>query len=83
MFIGPKISNFRNIITTSDFRMWLTSNSEDQLLVIQLDNLPEHRNLDFNVEYSTNVGSVIDYDIGQIDKENMKKSFRDFSNSGK
>ena len=76
-----------------DFRAWLEKNNETREVVIQLDNLPEHCSLDFQTEmrrlkikplylpaYSTDVGSVVDYDIGRKDKDNIKKAFRqDFS----
>ena len=80
-----------------DFRAWLTTVGETREVVIQLDNLPEHCSVKFQRELhnlrirplylpsnSTDVGSVVDYDIGRIEKQKIKKSFRgDFSSPTK
>ena len=73
-----------------DLRTWLSSEGEDREVVIQLDNLSEHCSTKLQEELkrlqirpiylppnSTDLGSVVDYDLGKKDKENIKKCFRE------
>ena len=71
-----------------DFKDWLVSIGETREVVIQLDNLHEHKTNElieflgtlqirplFLPSQCTDVGSVVDYDIGKAEKERMKLLF--------